>query len=180
MELRSVEELMDLLYAGRGTAGPSTAGPVTAGPGAVGRGTAAPDRPRRRADPHEHALRTAALLRRRRPADKELQVAGLVLGIGALLGPGGDAGPQAAGVRAARAADAVRGLLGERVFRLVRQQAGGHAARPLDEDALTLRLADEEARTRGACDTAGAGVLEDWRTVLELVAARNARLGAVD
>ncbi|MFF0593483.1 hypothetical protein [Streptomyces antibioticus] len=26
----------------------------------------------------------------------------------------------------------------------------------------------------------GAGVLEDWRTVLELVAARNARLGAVD
>ncbi|MEW2292847.1 hypothetical protein ABZ719_09090 [Streptomyces sp. NPDC006743] len=182
MELRSVEELMDLLYAGRGTAEPGTAGPGTAGPGAAGRVTATPDRPRRRTDPHEHALRTAALLRRRRPADKELQVAGLVLGIGALLGPGGGAGPQAA-VRAARAADAVRGLLGERVFRLVRQQAdpaGGRAARPLDEDALTLRLADEEARSRGAGDTAGAGVLEDWRTVLELVAARNARLGAVD
>nr|BFD81373.1 hypothetical protein StreXyl84_07740 [Streptomyces sp. Xyl84] len=178
MELRSVEELMDLLYAGRGTAEPGTAGP-----GDAGRGTAAPDRPRRRADPHEHALRTAALLRRRRPADKELQVAGLVLGIGALLGPGGGADPQAAAVRAARAADAVRGLLGERVFRLVRQQAapaGDRPARPLDEDALTLRLADEEARSRGAGDTAGAGVLEDWRTVLELVAARNARLGAVD
>ncbi|MGW3206368.1 hypothetical protein [Streptomyces sp. NPDC001135] len=120
MELRSVEELMDLLYAGR----------------------------------HQHALRTAALLRRSRPADKELQVAGLVRDVGA--------------------ADAVRSLLGERVFRLVRQDRDPSA--PADDDLLRLRQAGEESRTSGF----DAGVLEDWRTVLELVAARNSRLGAVD
>ncbi|MFB7597830.1 hypothetical protein [Streptomyces sp. NPDC056160] len=162
MELRSVEELMDLLYAGRHAAAREGAG--------------------RRADPCDHALRTAALLRRRRPADKELQVAGLVLGAGGLLVADDGAGARSA-ARPARAAEAVRGLLGERVFRLVRQQASagdGRAVRPLDEDALTLRLADEEARARGVGDTAGAGVLEDWRTVLELVAARSAPLGALD
>ncbi|WP_432154177.1 hypothetical protein [Streptomyces tricolor] len=130
MELRSVEELMDLLCAGR----------------------------------HQHALRTAALLRRGRPADKELQVAGLVQGIGPVLCPGGEA------ARARTAAEAVRALLGERVFRLVRGDA-----EPGD-DAQRLRQAAEEGRTAGF----DAGVLEDWRTVLELVAARHARLGAVD
>ncbi|MEU9450000.1 hypothetical protein [Streptomyces sp. NPDC048277] len=125
MELRSVEELMDLLYACR----------------------------------HQRALRTAALLRRSRPADKELQVAGLVHGIEELLGP------------ADGAAHAVRHLLGERVYRLVRGDGT-----PADDDALRLRQADEESRTAGF----DAGVLEDWRTVLELVAARNSRLGAVD
>ncbi|MFF7970224.1 hypothetical protein [Streptomyces sp. NPDC007905] len=134
MELRSVEELMDLLYAGR----------------------------------HRHALRTAALLRRGRPADKELQVAGLVRGIGPVLCPGDEAG------RARSAAEAVRPLLGERVFRLVRGDS--HPAHPDDDDLLRLRQADEEGRATGF----DAGVLEDWRTVLELVAARNARLGAVD
>ncbi|MER6983008.1 hypothetical protein [Streptomyces carpinensis] len=169
MELRSVEELMDLLYACRGTAGP--------------------DRHGRRVDLHDHALRTAALLRRRRPADKELQVAGLVHGIGGLLAPtapaatpgaqGGDGAGYVQAAGAARAADAVRALLGERVARLVRQQAAaaeGRRADPVDEDALTLRQAREEARTDGP----DAGVLEDWRTLLELVAARNSRLGAVD
>ncbi|MFG2602729.1 hypothetical protein ACGFT2_04050 [Streptomyces sp. NPDC048514] len=131
MELRSVEELMDLLYAGR----------------------------------HQHALRAAALLRRSRPADKELQVAGLVRGIGPVLCPGDEP------ARARSAAEAVRGLLGERVFRLVRGDAG-----PGAEDVLRLRRADEESRTGGI----DAGVLEDWRTVLGLVAARNSRLGAVD
>ncbi|MEU6665804.1 hypothetical protein [Streptomyces sp. NPDC046727] len=131
MELRSVEELMELLYAGR----------------------------------HQHALRTAALLRRGRPADKELQVAGLVRGIGRVLGAGDEA------ARSRSAAEAVRPLLGERVFRLVRGDAD-----PADDDALRLRQADEESRTAGF----DAGVLEDWRTVLELVAARHARLGAVD
>jgi hypothetical protein len=131
MELRSVEELMDLLYAGR----------------------------------HQHALRTAALLRRSRPADKELQVAGLVHGIGPVLSPGDEA------ARAHSAADAVRALLGERVFRLVRGDAG-----PGDDDVLRLRQAAEEGRTAGF----DAGVLEDWRTVLELVAARTSRLGAID
>ncbi|MEU6510964.1 hypothetical protein [Streptomyces sp. NPDC046942] len=131
MELRSVEELMDLLYAGR----------------------------------YQDALRTAALLRRSRPADKELQVAGLVRGIGPVLRPGDEAG------RARSAAEAVRPLLGERVFRLVRGDGS-----PADDDLLRLRQAAEEGRT-AAFD---AGVLEDWRTVLELLAARHARLGAVD
>jgi hypothetical protein len=155
VELRSVDELMDLLYACRGAA--ATA-PGFDGP---------------RTDPHEHALQTAALLRRRRPADKELQVAGLVQGIGRLLGPGGGSDP------AARAADAVRVLLGPRVARLVRQQAlaaDPPGAQRLDEEALLLRHAREEARTVGT----GAGVLEDWRTVLELVAARSARLSTLD
>ncbi|SEE11582.1 hypothetical protein SAMN05216532_6984 [Streptomyces sp. 2231.1] len=131
MELRSVEELMDLLYAGR----------------------------------HPDALRTAALLRRGRPADKELQVAGLVLGIGPVLALGDER------ARARSAAEAVRALLGERVFRLVRGDAGA-----TEDDTLRLRQAVEEGRTGGF----DAGVLEDWRTVLELVAARNSRLRAVD
>ncbi|MER6460606.1 hypothetical protein ABT278_09060 [Streptomyces sp. NPDC001228] len=125
MELRSVEELMDLLYACR----------------------------------HQRALRTAALLRRSRPADKELQVAGLMHGIE--TPPGSPDG----------AAHAVRHLLGERVYHLVR---GDGAA--TEDDTLWLRQAAEESRTAGF----DAGVLEDWRTVLELVAARNSRLGAVD
>ncbi|WP_158681163.1 hypothetical protein [Streptomyces viridochromogenes] len=45
-----------------------------------------------------------------------------------------------------------------------------------DDDLLTLRLAAEEGRTAGF----DAGVLEDWRTVLERPAARNSRRGAVD
>ncbi|MEU1404884.1 hypothetical protein ABZ471_21410 [Streptomyces sp. NPDC005728] len=134
MELRSVEELMDLLNAGR----------------------------------HQHALRTAALLRRSRPADKELQVAGLVHGIGPVLGPADEAG------RARGAAEAVRPLLGERVFRLVRGDCDPAGA--ADDDLLRLRHAAEEGRTAGF----DAGILEDWRTVLELIAARNSRLGAVD
>ncbi|MBC9725934.1 hypothetical protein [Streptomyces sp. TRM68367] len=145
MELRSVEELMDLLYACRGTRD-------APGPG----GTPV--------DAHDHALRTAALLRRSRPADKELQVAGLVRPLGQLLGPGDPAG------RADHAADAVRALLGERVSALVR----GYA--PADDDLLLLRQADVEGRLAGF----DAGVPEDWRTVLELLAARNSRLGAVD
>ncbi|MGV9245269.1 HD domain-containing protein [Streptomyces sp. NPDC003710] len=164
MELRSVEELMDLLHACRGT-------------------RRMPDRGGERVDVHEHALQTAALLRRSHPADKELQVAGLVHDIGLLLQPDDDGG------HADRAADAVRPLLGERVSRLVRlhsvagrhpamtpQQAAAFARDPLAEDALTLHHADEAAHVRGL----DAGVLEDWRTVLELVAARHARLGAVD
>ncbi|CAL9358945.1 hypothetical protein [Streptomyces sp. Tu 3180] len=149
MELRTVEELMDLLYACRGTRQ------------VPGRGGAP-------ADAHEHALRTAALLRRGRPADKELQVAGLVGPVGRLLWPG------EAASRADRTADAIRALLGERVADLVRRRP--RAGLPADDDLLTLRAADEEART--ACFDAG--VLEDWRTVLELLAARNSHLGAVD
>ncbi|MFF7945616.1 MULTISPECIES: hypothetical protein [Streptomyces] len=116
MELRSVDELMDLLHACGS----------------------------------EHALRTAALLRRSRPADKELQVAGLLL----------DLGP---------AAEAFRGLLGDRVHRLLRRHG------PTTDDDL-LRLAGEDGLTARF----DAGVLEDWRAVLELVAAHNSRLESVD
>ncbi|MEU6370660.1 HD domain-containing protein [Streptomyces sp. NPDC046931] len=164
MELRSVEELMDLLHACRGA-------------------RRTPHRGGKPVDVHEHALQTAALLRRSHPADKELQVAGLVHDIGLLLRPDDDSG------HTDRAADAVRPLLGERVSRLVRlhsvagryramtpQEAAAFARDPLADDALTLRQADEAAHVRGL----DAGVLEDWRTVLELVAARHARLGAVD
>ncbi|MFS8197691.1 hypothetical protein ACLVWQ_03290 [Streptomyces sp. CWNU-52B] len=159
MELRRVEELMDLLHACRGA-----------------RGTAclrgAP------LDLHEHALQSAALLRRSRPADKELQVAGLVHVAGQLLRPGDPAR------HADHAARAVRPLLGERVARLIRLQDLPEEARvresaladPVMDDVLLLSQADESARTAGL----DAGVLEDWRTVLELVSARHARLGAVD
>lgn len=150
MELRTVEELMDLLYACRGTR------EDRGGPGG------AP------VDAHDHALRTAALLRRGRPADKELQVAGLVGPVGRLLWPGEPA------VGADRAADAIRALLGERVAGLVRRHPRHDL--PAGDDLLALRTADEEARTAGF----DAGVLEDWRTVLELLAARHARLGMVD
>ncbi|WP_405866466.1 MULTISPECIES: hypothetical protein [unclassified Streptomyces] len=149
MELRSVEELMDLLYACRGS-------------------WDAPGLRRGRVDLHQHALQTAALLRRRRPADKELQVAGLVHAIGPLLRPGDEAAHPGC------AADAVRSLLGHRVSRLVREHHRSDV--PADEDLQRLRQADEEGRSAGF----DAGVLEDWRTVLELVAARNSRLGAVD
>jgi len=149
MELRSVEELMDLLHACRGSwDAPSLRGG--------------------RVDLHQHALQTAALLRRRRPADKELLLAGLVHAIGPLLRPGD---PSA---HADCAADAVQALLGERVARLVRTHH--RADTGADDDLLRLRQADEEGRNPGF----DAGVLEDWRTVLELVAARNSRLGAVD
>lgn len=149
MELRSVEELMDLLYACRGTrAAPGHGGPQV--------------------DLHQHALQTAALLRRARPADKELQVAGLVHAIGPLLRPGDEARHSDC------AADAVRPLLGERVSRMVREHR--RAPESADDDLLRLRQADEEGRGTEF----DAGVLEDWRAVLELVAARNSPLGAVN
>ncbi|MFD7874909.1 hypothetical protein ACFV5G_12520 [Streptomyces sp. NPDC059766] len=149
MELHSVEELMDLLYACRGVR--DTRGPA-----------------RTPVDLHEHALRTAALLRRSRPADKELQVTGLVHPIGQLLRPGDPAG------QAAHAADAVRPLLGQRVSRLIRRHPwlGGSA----EDDLASLRQAAEESRGAGF----DAGVLEDWRTVLELVAERHSTLRTVD
>ncbi|WP_455359752.1 HD domain-containing protein [Streptomyces sp. SYSU K21746] len=126
-------------------------------------------------DLHDHVLRTAHLLRRSHPADKELQVAGLVHGLGEVLHPGDGPG------HAHHAADAVRALLGARVARLVELHAALHAEPyapdvpaaafrddPHAEAALTLRQADEAAKTVGP---ENAGVMEDWRPVLELVSA---------
>ncbi|WP_392960026.1 HD domain-containing protein [Streptomyces sp. LN245] len=198
MELRSVEELMNLLHACRDV---HDIPELTHSRPHPGRGTPAGDP----VDLHDHALQTAALLRRGHPSDKELQVAGLVHDIGHLLRPGDYAG------HADLAADAVRPLLGERVAGLVRlhvaagrylaaaspgpgpsprntlapDAAGGAMTRheaaafehdPLAEDAVTLRQADDAGKVPGLY----AGELEDWRTLLELVAERSARLGAAD
>ncbi|MFG2478863.1 hypothetical protein [Streptomyces fagopyri] len=150
MELRSVEELMDLLHAGRGTRHTADGG------GQV--------------DVHDHALQTAALLRRSHPADKELQVAGLVHGIGRLLRPGD------ATAHAKLPPDLVGPLLGHRVSLLGRLHSAARQD-PYDaDDALSLCQACDAGRVSGL----HAGVLEDWRTVVELVAAQNSRLGAVD
>jgi len=61
----------------------------------------------------DHSLQCAVLLADERPDDLELQVAGLVHDVGHRLQPG------AAAAHAVIAADAVRGLLGERVAALV-------------------------------------------------------------
>jgi hypothetical protein len=162
MELRGVDELMDLLH-GRGGGVPA--------PQRRRDGTGRP--PGTRPDPRAHALRTAALLRRGRPADKELQVAGLVHTLGQLLRPGEDTDDTDL------AADTVRPLLGDRVARLVRLHAlgpdhlvrlhaGGWVDAGLVEDVLTLRQAGEAARSAGL----DSGDPEDWRTVLELVSDR--------
>ncbi|MGW6615374.1 hypothetical protein ACWGA0_18260 [Streptomyces erythrochromogenes] len=127
----------------------------------------------------DHALRTAALLRRSHPADKELQLAGLLQDIGRMLRPGDGAR------HAVLAAEAVRPLLGERVARLVRLQAPAPAAGGADrpgEDAEAEAEAEAVATLRQAREAAGAsgpdaGVLEDWRPLLELVAAGSCRAG---
>ncbi|MDJ0382785.1 HD domain-containing protein [Streptomyces sp. G-G2] len=177
MVIGCVEELMDLLRACRGA-------------------WDAPDRGGDPVDLHDHALQTAALLRRSHPFDKELQVAGLVHDLGHLLFPGDDAG------HARHGAEAVRPLLGARVTRLVRlhvpakrylaavepgralspqsaltlraqggvmspAEAAAFAADPDAAAAVTLRQADDAGKVVGL----DAGVMEDWRPVLERVAA---------
>ncbi|MFI8338862.1 metal-dependent phosphohydrolase [Streptomyces sp. NPDC085639] len=150
--------------------------------------------------PDERRLRTAALLRRSHPFDKELQLAGLLHDIGRLLRLSDGA------VTEGVAAEAVRPLLGERVARLVRLSAapGGDGAAgsqygaepgaepdaapgtPFDTGAGAEDGAGAEAEAvatlRHARDSAGAadldaGVLEDWRPLLELVAAGACRVG---
>ncbi|MGW9085299.1 hypothetical protein [Streptomyces yangpuensis] len=126
-----------------------------------------------RGSPDDRALRTAALLRRSHPADKELQLAGLLQDVGRMLRPGDGAR------HAVLAAQALRSLLGDRVARLVRAAgatdtagtAGGTAGPDDAEAVATLRRAREAAGASGP----DAGVLEDWRPLLELVAAGSCR-----
>ncbi|MGW6687009.1 hypothetical protein [Streptomyces sp. NPDC054961] len=106
-----------------------------------------------------HGLRAAASLRRSFPYDKELQVAGLVHGLG----------------RPEPTARALRALLGERVARLVwqlapapRETRGPGPEAGAEADVEALRLAVDAGRSASGSE---AGVLEDWRPVLELVAA---------
>jgi predicted HD phosphohydrolase len=143
----------------------------------------------------DHGLQCAAVLRRRRPDDLALQVAGLVHDLGHALAD--DDGHAAAG------AGAVRPLLGDRVARLVGDHvaakrylvatdpayvatlspvsvaslalqggaldAGARAAftaAPGWPDALVLRRADEAAKVPGR----PAGSLDDWRPALAAVA----------
>ncbi|MBT2511082.1 HD domain-containing protein [Streptomyces sp. ISL-98] len=177
MELRSVEELMALLHACRGA-------------------WDAPDRSGDPVDLHDHALQTAHLLRRSHPSDKELQLAGLVHDLGHLLQPGDDAGhaDRAAdavrpllGERVARLVQlhvpAKRYLAAEEPGRplsaqsaltlglqggaMTPDEAAAFARDPLADDAVTLRQADDEGKVVGL----DAGVMEDWRPVLEMVAA---------
>ncbi|MGZ9934675.1 HD domain-containing protein [Streptomyces sp. NC-S4] len=131
-----------------------------------------------RADPDDRGLRTAALLRRSHPFDKELQIAGLVHRLGRLLRLSD--GTVTVGV----AAESIRPLLGDRVARLVRLQSperpagadDGHrdgSGRDDAEAVATLRQARDAAAAAGL----DAGVLEDWQPLLELVAAGSCRVG---
>ncbi|WST27306.1 HD domain-containing protein [Streptomyces xanthophaeus] len=177
MVVSCVDELMELLLACRG----------------------AWDTPDRSGDPvdlHDHGLQTAALLRRSHPYDKELQIAGLVHDLGHLLRPGDDAGhaDHAAaalrpllGGRVARlvrlhvpakrylaAVEPERALSPQSALTL-RAQGGvmdpaevrAFAADPDAEAAVTLRQADDAGKVPGL----DAGSMEDWRPVLDLVAA---------
>ena len=61
----------------------------------------------------DHGLQCASLLRERVPLDPELHIAGLVHDLGSIIAPGRPATHSAVG------ADAVRGLLGDRIASLV-------------------------------------------------------------
>ncbi|MGW7330594.1 HD domain-containing protein, partial [Streptomyces sp. NPDC054840] len=136
-----------------------------------------------RADPDDRGLRTAALLRRSHPFDKELQIAGLVHCLGSLLRLSDGA------VTVGVAAESIRPLLGERVARLVRLQsphrsteahAGRHdaAGAEADPDAEAEAVATLcQARDSAAAAALDAGVLEDWQPLLDLVAAGCCRAG---
>ncbi|MEY2227101.1 metal-dependent phosphohydrolase [Streptomyces sp. BF23-19] len=131
-----------------------------------------------RADLDDRGLRTAALLRRSHPFDKELQIAGLLHCLGSLLRLSDGA------VTVGVAAESIRPLLGERVARLVRLQAphrptDAHAGRRAGDDAEAEAVATLcQARDSAAAAGLDAGVLEDWRPLLELVAAGACRAGS--
>ncbi|MFI1097888.1 HD domain-containing protein [Streptomyces sp. NPDC020917] len=100
------------------------------------------DTPDRTGDPVDilhHGLQVAAVLAGRYPDDEELHVAGLVHDIGHRLRPGDEAG------HGEHAAQAVAGLLGERVARLVALHIP--AKRYLAAIDPGLALSPESART---------------------------------
>ncbi|MFE9934176.1 hypothetical protein [Streptomyces sp. NPDC005533] len=123
-----------------------------------------------RGSPDDRGLRTAALLRRSHPSDKELQLAGLLQDIGRLLRLSD--GTVTLGV----AAEAIRPLLGRRVARLVRLSGalGDDGVGPDAEAVASLRHARDSAAAAGL----DAGVLEDWLPLLDLVAAGACRVGS--
>ncbi|MFB7253925.1 hypothetical protein [Streptomyces nojiriensis] len=130
-----------------------------------------------RADPDDRGLRTAALLRRSHPFDKELQIAGLVHRLGHLLRLSD--GTVTVGV----AAESIRPLLGERVARLVRLQSPERPHQDSDDDdgdGDDTEAVATLCQARDAAVAAGldAGVLEDWQPLLELVAAGSCRVGS--
>ncbi|MCM9083342.1 metal-dependent phosphohydrolase [Streptomyces spororaveus] len=134
-----------------------------------------------RADPEDQGLRTAALLRRSHPFDKELQIAGLVHRLGRLLRLSDES------VTVGVAAESIRPLLGERVARLVRLQSprhrptsehGGHGGHGGHRDSVDAEAVATLCQARDSAAAAGldAGVLEDWQPLLELVAAGSCRV----
>ncbi|MEV0093905.1 inositol oxygenase family protein [Streptomyces sp. NPDC050738] len=174
----TVDELMELLHACRNA-------------------WDAPDRSGDPVDLYDHALQTAHLLRRSYPSDKELQVAGLVHDLGHLLSPGDDAGHADRAADAVRGLLGARvaGLVGLHVTAkrylatvepgralspqsaltmglqggvMTAQEVAAFERDPLCEAAVTLRHADDAGKVVGL----DAGIMEDWRPVLELVAAR--------
>ncbi|MGW2661201.1 HD domain-containing protein [Nocardia tengchongensis] len=102
------------------------------------------DMPDRSGDPVDildHDRQCAELLRRDFPADEELQVAGLVHDIGHVLVPGDDAGHGVHG------GDAVRGLLGDRVARLVELHVVAKRYLAATDSAHAAALSESSHRT---------------------------------
>jgi predicted HD phosphohydrolase len=147
----------------------------------------------------DHALQTAAVLRREAPGDDELAVAGLVHDIGHLLAGVGDAEHATAGAAAVRAAlgERVAGLVGLHVeakrylvgsvgsyggelapdsVASLAQQGGPMTPREQSEFAALPRAADavrlRRADENGKVDGLHVGGLEQWVAILRRVTPR--------
>lgn len=100
-----------------------------------------PDRSGDPVDILDHDLQCAQLLRRSHPDDEELQLAGLLHDIGHKLVPGDDAGHGKHG------ADAIRGLLGNRVARLIELHVVAKRYLAATDTAHTATLSPASQRT---------------------------------